>query len=109
MRSIALSVLWSLAVVGSASAADWPWWRGPLGTGVSPESGLPSSWSQQDGVAWSAPLAGAGVSSPVIAGDRVFVTSQVGRGALKPGQHPLLARTDPEVAKAERAMAGSRA
>jgi outer membrane protein assembly factor BamB len=104
MRSIALSILLSLAVVDWTAAADWPSWRGPLGNGVSPEPGLPSTWSTQDGIAWSVPLAGPGVSSPVTAGDRVYVTSQIGRGALKPGQHPLLARTDPEVAKAERAM-----
>ncbi len=104
MRSIALSILLSLAVVDWTAAADWPSWRGPLGNGVSPEPGLPSTWSTQDGIAWSVPLAGPGVSSPVTAGDRVYVTSQIGRGALKPGEHPLLARTDPEVAKAERAM-----
>ena len=104
MRWIALSTLVLIALSGPTAAADWPSWRGPMGNGVSPESGLPSSWSAREGVAWSAPLAGAGVSSPVIAGDRVFVTSQIGRGALKPGQHPLLARTDPEVAKAEKAL-----
>ncbi|HEX2465603.1 MAG TPA: PQQ-binding-like beta-propeller repeat protein [Thermoanaerobaculia bacterium] len=109
MRSIALSMLLSLALVDVAGAADWPWWRGPLGNGVSPESGLPSTWSAQEGIAWTVPLAGAGVSSPVIAGDRIFVTSQVGRGALKPGQHPLLARNDSEVAKGERAMMDSHA
>jgi outer membrane protein assembly factor BamB len=104
MRSTLLSALLSLALVPVANGADWPWWRGPLGNGVSPESGLPSSWSPRDGIAWEVPLAGAGVSSPVVMGDRIFVTSQVGRGDLKPGQHPLLARTDPEVAKAERAL-----
>jgi outer membrane protein assembly factor BamB len=96
----------ALCLVPIANAGDWPWWRGPLGTGVSPESALPTSWSQDQGTAWSATLAGSGVSSPVIAGGRVFVTSQGGRGALKPGQHPLLARTDPEVAKAERPLGG---
>jgi len=103
MRS-ALSFLPLILLATSAQAADWPWWRGPLGTGVSPESGLPATWSPDQGIAWEAPLAGAGVSSPVVTGDRVFVTSQSGRGALKPGQHPLLARTDPEVARAERAL-----
>ena len=88
----------------AAGAADWPQWRGPLSSGVSPEAELPVTWNAEEGVAWSAALAGSGVSSPVITGDLVFVTSQRGRGVLKPGQHPLLARTDPEVAKAERAL-----
>jgi outer membrane protein assembly factor BamB len=105
VRVLLLSLI-AATVAAASPAADWPWWRGPLGTGESPESDLPTTWSGDDGVAWSVALAGAGVSSPVVAGDRVFVTSQVGRGARKPGQHPLLARTDPEVAKAERALDG---
>jgi outer membrane protein assembly factor BamB len=100
------AVAWivALALTVGAGAADWPWWRGPLGTGVSPEVDLPVHWAPDAGVAWKTALAGSGVSSPVVAGDRIFVTSQQGRGTLKPGQHPLLARTDAEVAKAERAL-----
>jgi outer membrane protein assembly factor BamB len=104
-RSLLLAIVPLLALSRSGAATDWPWWRGPLGTGVSPETSLPSTWSSEEGVAWSVPLAGAGVASPVVIGDRIFVTSQQGRGALKPGRHPLLARTDPEVAKAEQALA----
>jgi outer membrane protein assembly factor BamB len=112
MRTLSLGLLVASGILAhtlapAAGAADWPWWRGPLGTGLTPETGLPTAWSGDDGVAWSVPLAGTGVSSPVVVGDRVFVTSQRGRGALKPGQHPLLARTDPEVAKAEKALAES--
>ena len=81
-------------------AADWPQWRGPLGTGVSPEEGLPLRWDSDD-LAWTVDLGGAGVSSPVVGKGRVVVTSQRGAGAPKPGRHPLLARNDPEVAKGE--------
>jgi outer membrane protein assembly factor BamB len=98
MRVLAVGVM---LVVGSVSARadDWPQWRGPLGTGISAEKGLPTRWSAE-GVAWKARLGGVGVSSPVVWGDRVFVTSQAGRGTLKPGQHPTLARGDE--AKAEK-------
>src|SRR5262245_16181044 len=84
----------AVLVLGSPLAAEnWPRWRGPLGTGVSPEKDLPSRWAP-DGVLWRAPLGGAGVSSPVVWGDRIFVTSQRGQAALKPGNHPRLARDE---------------
>lgn len=87
-------------------AADWPQWRGPLGTGVTPEQGLPLRWSPES-VAWTAPLAGLGVSSPVVWGERVFVTSQVGRAPRRPGTHPTLARGEEAAAERPLAAAGS--
>jgi outer membrane protein assembly factor BamB len=76
-----------------AVADDWPQWRGPQGNGVSSEKDLPTRWNA-DAVGWKAPLGGLGISSPIVWGDRVFVTSQAGRGALRPGDHPTLARGD---------------
>ena len=70
------------------AGADWPAWRGPLGSGVSTESGLPERWSATENVAWKARLAGVGVSSPIAAGDQVYVTSQVGAG-LRNGKADL--------------------
>jgi outer membrane protein assembly factor BamB len=74
-----------------AAAEDWPQWRGPHGNGVSTEKGLPTRWDAE-AVRWKARLGGLGISSPIVAGDRVFVTSQAGRGARRPGTHPTLAR-----------------
>lgn len=99
---LAALLLAALPLPGAA-AEDWPQWRGPLGTGVSPERGLPVEWSE-DSLTWTAPLAGTGVSSPAIAGDRVIVTSQAGGDTRRPGRHPQLAREDPEVARGERAL-----
>ncbi|VTS03946.1 outer membrane protein assembly factor BamB family protein [Tuwongella immobilis] len=59
-------------------AADWNQFRGPEGNGVSAEKNLPESWSQSKNVAWVADLPGDGVSSPVVWGDRVFITSNSG-------------------------------
>ena len=64
----------------TVSADDWPHWRGPSVTGVAAPSPLPSTWSATSNMAWQAPLAGAGVSSPIVFGNRVFVTSQIGDG-----------------------------
>jgi outer membrane protein assembly factor BamB len=77
----------------AASAEDWPQWRGPHGNGVSGEKGLPSSWSS-DRAAWKARLGGLGISSPIVWGDRVFVTSQAGRSPRRAGDHPTLIRGD---------------
>src|SRR5262245_54358843 len=64
----------------AAGAADWRGFRGPGGSGVSDEKGLPTKWSDKENVVWRAPLPGPGTSSPVIAGDRVFVTCYSGYG-----------------------------
>lgn len=88
-----------------AAAEDWPQWRGPDGNGVSPETGLPVTWSETENIAWRAELAGSGLSSPIVSGEHVIVTSQVGRGDVRPGNHPTLGRGDefPD----ERSMSGT--
>ncbi len=65
-------------VASDVSAADsWPHWRGPFGTGANPAADPPTRWSEAEGVRWKVPLPGTGHSSPVVAGDLVFVTSAV--------------------------------
>jgi outer membrane protein assembly factor BamB len=77
------------ALAGCAAAApgadDWPHWRGPHGSGVSAERGVPTRWSETENVAWKARIRGAGVSSPIVSRDLVFVTSQAGSGKVRPG------------------------
>ncbi len=59
-----------------AAAGDWPAFRGPDSTGVpGTETGLPTSWSATENVAWKAPIGGSGWSCPITAGGRVFLTS----------------------------------
>jgi outer membrane protein assembly factor BamB len=89
---------------GSLAAADWPNWRGPLASGVSTETGLPERWSATENVAWKAALAGVGVSSPIVAADHVYVTSQVGAGVRQPGSHPRLAQGASAAGSGERAL-----
>lgn len=55
--------------------AWWPQWRGPGGQGVSADTQVPLSWSEQENVLWKTPLPGAGNSTPVIWGDRIFLTA----------------------------------
>ena len=53
---------------------NWPAWRGPEGTGVCHETNLPLRWSTNDNVRWRVPLPERGNSTPVIWGNRVFIT-----------------------------------
>jgi hypothetical protein len=59
--------------------ANWPSWRGPLGDGHTAETGLPVKWDQS-AVAWKVPLPGRGQSSPVIWGERIFLTAALENG-----------------------------
>ena len=98
----------ALAVPLSGSS-DWPQWRGPSSSGVSTESPLPVTWSATENIAWKAPLAGLGTSSPIVSGDTVFVTSQIGQSSLAEGDsHPQLARDDGALAKREAPIGGRR-
>ena len=64
-----------LLTATAVRAGDWPQFRGPGGTGVGDETGLPERWSAADGLRWKADLPGRGLSSPVIAGGKVYVTA----------------------------------
>ncbi|MDB5336581.1 MAG: pvaA 3, partial [Planctomycetaceae bacterium] len=63
------------AVKSADPTVDWPAWRGPLANNVADNRKLPLRWSQTENVRWSVKLPGWGTSSPVVYGERVFVTS----------------------------------
>jgi outer membrane protein assembly factor BamB len=92
IRILKLGFLIVIALGGSVSAANWPQWRGPHGTGTTDEKDLPVRWSATENLAWKASIAGVGVSSPIVWGDRVIVTSQLGSGVRREGNHPRLAQ-----------------
>lgn len=56
-------------------AKYWPRWRGPSGQGLAAGSGYPDTWSSTQNVLWKTPVPGSGNSSPIVWGDRVFVTT----------------------------------
>jgi outer membrane protein assembly factor BamB len=84
-----LTTLCVLLFVSAASAEDWPGWRGPRGDGTSTEKGLPLRWTATENVAWKTPIPGTGHSSPVVYGDRVFVTTCVSDDVKKEGQRKV--------------------
>src|SRR5262245_57474421 len=73
-----------LAIV-SATAADCSQFRGPGGSGISDETGLPTTWSSKDNIVWRTKLPGPGTSSPIVVGKRVYLTCYTGYG-MEPGK-----------------------
>ena len=61
----------------ASAKGEWPEFRGPGAQGHSSEENLPLEWSETKNIAWKTPVAGLGWSSPVIANDRVWLTTAV--------------------------------
>ena len=88
MRAIALVITLGATLcclpAQLASGQDgqyWPQWRGPLGTGVAPDADPPVEWSESKNIRWKLALPGKGHSTPIIWGDRVFMTAAVPYGS----------------------------
>ncbi len=64
---------------GAPLSADdnWPQFRGPGSRGVSDDPNLPETWSKTENVAWATKVAGRGWSSPIVWGDKVFLTTAI--------------------------------
>jgi len=65
------------------AVGHWPRFRGPTGMGLTGLKSLPTRWSEKDNVAWRVEVPGKGNSSPVVWGDRVFVTSSSPDGKVR--------------------------
>ena len=70
------------------AVANWPQWRGPESQGVSSESNLPSEWTATKNIVWKTPIPGRGHSSPIVWGNKLFVTTAI-QGELIPGAKTL--------------------
>jgi len=68
---------------------NWPGLGGPDGTSISTETELPIEWSATKNVAWKTPIAGRGHSSPIVWGDRIFLTTAI-KGDEVPDHGPAL-------------------
>ena len=77
MKKILLTFTFA-ALANGAAAGDWTGFRGPLGNGVSDEVGLPVALDAKKHIAWRIDLPGRGLSSPLVVGNRVFVTASGG-------------------------------
>ena len=79
--ALALALLVPLAAAGQEP--HWPRFRGPDANPVGTHPNLPTAWSATENVEWAAAVPGVGWSSPVVWGDRVFLTSATSPGEMK--------------------------
>jgi len=77
-----------------AVAEDWSRFRGPDGAGISADAAIPVTWNESENLKWKTPLPGAGSSSPIVVGDRIFVTSFSGEGQSLERQLVCIDRKD---------------
>ena len=73
----------------AAPSANWPQFRGPGGLGAADAPRLPDSWGTNENVAWKAEVPGRAWSSPIVWGERVFVTTVVSQGEVEPAKKGL--------------------
>jgi outer membrane protein assembly factor BamB len=80
-------------------ADNWGQWRGPLATGEAPDADPPLAWNEADGtnIRWKTAIPGRGHSTPIVWGDRVFLTTAIAVGeslpprpSTAPGNHDNL-------------------
>lgn len=79
-RSFALGSLITALTYGlslDATAANWPNWRGPTHDNIAPETTAPMQWDKTKNIRWRVPLPEPGNSSPIVWGDKVFVTQAI--------------------------------
>ena len=89
-RKICLFLLLALVVPVAVIANEhWPQFRGPGSTGVVEDPSLPEKWSATENVVWKTPIPGMGWSSPIVWGDRVFLTTVVTAGDVEPPKKGL--------------------
>ena len=75
-RYISATLMLTVLVLGVVEAQEnWPQWRGPQGNGVSQATGLPTTWSATDNIVWKTSLPSWSGGTPVIWGERIFLTS----------------------------------
>ncbi len=80
IRSLLLTALAAVTFRAELRAENWPQFRGPTGQGISSEKGLPLQWNATENVAWKTEIPGESWSSPIVWGDRVFVTTATEAG-----------------------------
>lgn len=92
MKSFCL-FLFSVCFATSIQADNWPRFRGPDGSGKpTGETNVPLEWSESTNIKWKLELPGPGSSSPVVWGDRVFITAYSGYGDGSTGELDALTR-----------------
>ncbi len=85
----------SMAAPASATDLNWPQFRGPEGQGITRETGLPLEWTDTKNVLWKTEVPGRGHSSPIVWGNRIFLTTAL-EGDVVPGAKAMKHTIDGE-------------
>ena len=86
LRAGAAALVLALAagsVADTEGRAEWPWWRGPLGNGVSPDGDPPVRWSEKQNVRFKVAIDGDGLATPVVWGNLIYVLSADSMGGAR--------------------------
>lgn len=79
MKSV-LALVFATTTLQAATSTDWPRFLGPTGAAIVAESKVPLKWSDSENIVWQAEMPGPGSSSPIVFGDKVFITCWTGYG-----------------------------
>src|SRR5688572_16072406 len=85
---LAFVVAASNAAAAAASDQNWPQWRGPSATGVSPAANPPTTWTETNNVKWKTKIPGYGTSTPIIWGNQVFIQTAISSAKPEPKALP---------------------
>jgi outer membrane protein assembly factor BamB len=77
LGALALAILYLPLRAAAPADGYWPTWRGPMKTGVAPAAQPPTSWSETTNVRWKVEIPGRGAGSPIVWGDRVYLSTAV--------------------------------
>ena len=80
----AILIIGTLLVQAKPGTSNWAQWRGNDGQGISTDTNLPTEWDGTKNVQWKTPITGRGHSSPIVWGNRIFLTSD-SEGEVVPG------------------------
>ena len=72
------------AILAAGDLDQWGQWRGPVGSGVAPHGQPPVEWNEGKNIRWKVPIPGQGHSTPIVWGDRIFLTTAIPVGATLP-------------------------
>ncbi len=78
MTRFVIAIAIGSMLTSTIHAADWPQFRGLNANGVTEEKNLPEEWSKTKGIKWKAELPSRGISSPVVAAGKVYITCSSG-------------------------------
>ena len=81
---VTIFIQFGTGVHAQSNPDNWHQWRGPENNGFSDTARPPLEWSETNNLAWKAEIQGFATSSPIVFGDKVFVTTAINTGKVDP-------------------------